>query len=429
LALILLVPLAVMPEAREAFRLPKLLLAEWLGLASLVGLALRAGGARGAAQATAVATPLWRLPAVQAALPLFVVAALGAAFSPHTAYVRNALIDLGIASLCLVGWSVALRREEGDRLLTANLLPAWILTIVAVLQALRIFQPFAFAEANLGDRMEVTALAGNPGDLGAFLVLPCLVAQLAFWRASRASADPMDGRRRGLWLASALATAAGVALSQTLVALVALAAASVVLWWHLSPRHSTVVRLIAGLLIAGGLAGLLVTPLRERLAGKLDQLEQGDLNAVLSGRLDGWRAAVWMARQHPLTGVGLGGYGSEFAPAKLALLDQGVRFYDGHVRFSFVNAHNEPLEVAAELGLPGLLAALWAACIAIRATTKLARGDRPRGALAWAGLASLLLLGLGQFPFRVAMVAYPNLLLLAWIFSASSATSVEGTSR
>lgn len=202
-----------------------------------------------------------------------------------------------------------------------------------------------------------------------------------------------------------------------------------VLWWRLSPRHSTVVRLIAGLLIAGGLAGLLVTPLRERLAGKLDQLEQGDLNAVLSGRLDGWRAALWMARQHALTGVGLGGYGSEFAPAKLALLDQGVRFYDGHVRFSFVNAHNEPLEVVAELGLPGLLAALWAAFVAIRAAAGLARGDRVRGALAWAGLASLLLLGLGQLPFRVAMVAYPNLLLLAWIFSASSATWIEGTAK
>ena len=37
--LLLLVPLLVMPSAKDAFRLPKLVASEWLGLASLIGLA------------------------------------------------------------------------------------------------------------------------------------------------------------------------------------------------------------------------------------------------------------------------------------------------------------------------------------------------------------------------------------------------------
>ncbi len=89
---------------------------------------------------------------------------------------------------------------------------------------------------------------------------------------------------------------------------------------------------------------------------KVAQVASGDWNSVLTGRLDGWRAAVWMLGEHPFTGVGMGAYRTEFIPAKTALLRRGVAFFDEQVNIVFANAHNELLEVAAETGWPGLAA-------------------------------------------------------------------------
>ena len=89
-------------------------------------------------------------------------------------------------------------------------------------------------------------------------------------------------------------------------------------------------------------------------------MARGDWNSVLTGRLDGWRAAVWMFERHPLAGVGQGAYQPEFVPAKLALLDRGVLFFPALTQVGgFGNAHNEILEAAADWGIPGLLALAW----------------------------------------------------------------------
>src|SRR3712207_7132617 len=51
----------------------------------------------------------------------------------------------------------------------------------------------------------------------------------------------------------------------------------------------------------------------------------------LTGRLDGWRAALWMVREHPWTGVGHGAYRPEYVPAMNHLLDRGVQMYPLHL--------------------------------------------------------------------------------------------------
>jgi tetratricopeptide (TPR) repeat protein len=153
---------------------------------------------------------------------------------------------------------------------------------------------------------------------------------------------------------------------------------------------------------------------------------RGDLNQALTGRLDGWRTAVWMAGRHPVAGVGPGGYAAEFSDAKLALLDDGVAFYPGHLQATFANAHNEVLEVAAELGLPGLAALAWGLWLLLAAARRIGRDDgrpaaerRREAALAWGGLTTLAVLSLGHFPFRLALTAFPALLLLAWMLRRS----------
>jgi uncharacterized membrane protein YgcG len=479
--LVLLPPLYVSTSAKDSFRLPKLMLAEWLALASLVPLVW------GLRRVEAVRWgDLWRQPAVRALLPLLAVATLGLLTSDHPHHVRQALADLWIGAACLAGWSAALPEGRLARLLGGLLWPGVALAALGGLQFCG-FQPLPLGALPGGARFALTGTAGNPGDLAAFLVLPCLVAEWRLARGPRApvgtgagrshrGGDGAGGRGAGgrgaggrsgggssgggggdgggggwrrAWLWAALALCAGaMVLTQTFAALAALAAGSLVLWGGAQFRREARGRR-AGLAAAAALAALAVLAagavaavpaLRARLAQKAAAARQGDWNAVLTGRLDGWRTALWMIRRHPWTGVGQGAYRAEFVPAKLALLDRGVAFHSGQQQ-NFVNAHDEPLEVGADCGLPGLLALAWAQWVLASAARRRLRGAagaggtdglaplparrtemfaplparRVDGAFAAAGLAALGVLCLVDFPFRVALVAFPALLFLAWV--------------
>jgi O-antigen ligase len=448
--LVLVPPLYVSPSAKDAFRLPKLMLSEWLAVASLVPLAWglrRVGAVRW--------SDVWRQPALRAVLPLLAVATAGLATSAHPLHVREALADLWIGGACLAAWSVALPAGRLERLLGGLLWPAAALAALGILQ-FHGLQPLALAGVRAGSRFAVTSTAGNPGDLGAFLVLPCLVAEWRLARGSRAAAAAArDGRarrgrggravawRRGGLVAALAACVYAMALTQTFAALTALALGSVVLWGGALRHRLGGARRLAvagaslaalGLLAAGGVAA--VPALAGRVKEKVVAVRQGDWNAVLTGRLDGWRAALWMLGEHPWAGVGQGAYRAEFVPAKLALLDRGVPFLSG-TQQNFANAHDEPLEVAADCGLPGLLAVAWGlwalasaarsrapeAAVAAGATdgTGAPLALRADGAFAAAGLTALGMLCLVDFPFRVALVAFPALLFLSWVLRPAAA--------
>jgi len=400
-ALVIVSPFLVV-AGKESFRLPKLLVGEWLGLASVLCLAwnLRMVDLKEA----------WRLPAVQAVLPALLVATAGIWTTAHPLQVREALFDLWVGAACLVGWSAGLQRERLERLLRGLIWPAAVLALVGILQFHRLWEPLRLAGIQYDPRLGITSFAGNPGDLSSYLVLPALIA---LWM--------LLSPRTGRWIAApALALCLySLALTQTLASLAAVATGAVVLALLKLPRR----RVLAGLAAAAVVAAVLVlavAPLRVRVEGKLRGLAEGDLNEVLTGRLDGWRAALWMMGEHPLAGVGHGAYLPEYVPAKLALLDRGVEFLPGQITPVFDNAHNELLNAGAEWGIPGLLALAWGLWVVLRAAPKLGdnreEDDREDNrALAWSGLTALAVLSLAYFPFHVAMVAFPALLFLAWV--------------
>lgn len=419
-SLVLIAPFAVSVTADDTFRLPKLLLSEWLGLASLAAYAL-------AATATPLppgqVVPWWRRRAVVALAPILLVATAGLATTSAPAHVRQALVDLWIGGVCLVGWSLAVGSERLGRIVRALALPGSLMASLAVLQFHGLFRPFRFTGGEEGLRLGVTSLAGNPGDLGDYLVLPALAAQWGLVRS-------LDGARRSrgdkrawsgpvLWAASLAVIVYGMAVTQTLTSLVALLVATAVYWLLALPvRRAAVAALVAAAVAAGGIA--LTPPLRERVADLADTVTEGDWNAALTGRLDGWRAAGWMVRERPWAGVGHGAYRAHFAEARLELQETGVEFYAGHGDPFFANAHNEVLEAVAEWGLPGLLALVWGLGVLVHALLAGGRSARggpagPQSAFAWAALAGAAVLAAGHFPFRLAVVAYPHLLLLAWI--------------
>jgi O-antigen ligase len=428
--LVLLPPLLVVPTAREAFRLPKLLAAEWLALASLIPLAWQL--ARRAPAPAVSGRDLLRHPAVLALLPLLLVAAAGFLTTRHPLHLREALADLWIGAACLIGWSLGLAAGRLERLLRGLLIPAAVLAAIAILQAHGLWQPFEFVVIAGASRLGITATAGNPGDLGAYLVLPALLGQ---WQVARAS--------RGRWAtAGALVLILyALARTQTLAALAALGLASLVLWAGLVPRRRRLPLLAA--VIVAALLPLAYAPLRVRVVEKAEQALAGDWNAVLTGRLDGWRAAAYMLGEHPLAGVGHGAYRPEFVPAKLALLERGTPFLSAPLQVVFANAHNEILEAGAEWGVPGLLALLWGLGVLLAAARRACRAGRPwrrssvpadpdpepldrAGPLIAAGLTALGVLALAHFPFRIALTAFPALLFLAWVLRrAEEAAPVE----
>ena len=130
-----------------------------------------------------------------------------------------------------------------------------------------------------------------------------------------------------------------------------------------------------------------------------------------------------MLRQEPLTGVGHGAYRAEFGNAKDALWHQGIRFYRSQHRVYFTNAHSDVLEALAEWGLLAAAVLAWGGFLLVRGLRESARaerrsaGGRTDSQLMAAGLVVLVILGLTNFPFRIALVAYPAILFISWIFA------------
>ncbi len=398
-------PVVFSRTAHESFRLPKLLFSEILGLASLGFLSWRLRAVE-----RVDLRAFFRQPVVLATLPMLALASSSLLTSEHSLHVREALVSLWIGAACLVGWSLGLSEDEHRRLLRGLALPATVLAVLAILQFHGWFTPFEF-ERNVGERIGLTSLAGGAFDLAAYLVLPCLLMQASL-RAERSAP-----RRLGWALAAAVCVYAMVA-TQTLTALLGLVAGSLMLWFTRLPRRRFLA-LAAALALAGVAVGVGFAPLRQRLERKLDSLRAGDVNTVLTGRLDGWRAAAWMLRQSPATGVGHGAYRAEYGNAKGALSAQGVKFYPRQHRVYFTNAHSDVLEALAEWGLAGAVVLVWGGFLVVRSLRRLAgSGASSAPELIAAVLVVLTLLALTNFPFRIALVAYPALLFLSWIFAA-----------
>ena len=121
--------------------------------------------------------------------------------------------------------------------------------------------------------------------------------------------------------------------------------------------------------------------------------------------------------EHPLSGVGFGGYRREYTAAKEALLERGRAFTPFGYENTFGNAHNDVLEVGAELGWPGLVALTAGLVLLARAALRRKLPDR---AAVLAALGAMFVVAMSHFPFETALVAYPWLVCLAWVLHGES---------
>ncbi len=189
---------------------------------------------------------------------------------------------------------------------------------------------------------------GNPDFLAAYLVAVLPLTVVAWM-----------GRGSGWAAAGALAMGAALLLTQSRgawlgAAAAALAAAPLV---RLAGRPLRASRglLVALALAAAGTAGFFAVhgQARARLGA---MFSTGHFDAA--GRLFMWRATMEMVRERPLAGVGPGGYGMAYPAmhARLAARGPGMPY------FFTENAHNDFLQLPAELGVPvfGLMIWVWA---------------------------------------------------------------------
>lgn len=393
--------LAFDPRAESAFDLPKrcvTLVAVVVAAAALLLTSAPIGLGR------------WRaLPGpLRAAATLavgFVLATTVAALaSAHRPAALEALRTMALyAILVPLGASSALDGSGGRRLLGVYVTTASASAALAVCQAAGLWQPVT-VEA-LGGRIAAFALLGNEGVLALALAFAALGAlgALVFAQTGQGRAAA------GVVLAVLVA---GLAVTRNLTGLLALAVGGLALGLAVLWRRSR--RVLVGLALAGS-ALLILLPL---VSGRLDEivhgLRQGRLDSLLSGRLAPWSAACEMISERPLTGFGPGTFGAEYAEHRVAAeMRQRRRLLNPWLKGGFVEAHSEPLQAAAEVGVPAALALLAALGALVWGALPVLSGpapDRQEAAVLLALLAAGIAASLLWFPLQRPVTAQPLLL-------------------
>jgi O-antigen ligase len=218
---------------------------------------------------------------------------------------------------------------------------------------------------NTGQQVSrVSAGFGTSNSLGGFLVIlvPFLISGALLQR-----------RGRSLFLAALVLAVIGIWASYSRGALLGLA----VIPLFFIPR-----RYLGWTLPALAVLALVATPglVKERFS------ELSTSSADVGTRVDIWRTAVDIWEQHPLVGVGIGGFPLAYSEAHLP----GKQFLPGTIFEPPPHAHNLFLQQLAETGLIGFIALIVVLVLALH-TSLLVRRSRTRwvSLLGTASLASL----------------------------------------
>lgn len=176
---------------------------------------------------------------------------------------------------------------------------------------------------------------------------------------------------------------------------------------------------LGGVFVFGALTLLVLTLASPEIRGRIDRSTQmlaadgAGVDSALSGRLRIWGAALCMARENPVNGVGTRGFREAF-PACDPSPDTVPVWGEGPA----LHAHQILLEVLSETGIVGLLLWLAGAALAWRAWRYADMDARERARPA------MLALAVTVFPFNTHLAFYSTFwggltLLLAALYAGS----------
>jgi putative inorganic carbon (HCO3(-)) transporter len=234
-----------------------------------------------------------------------------------------------------------------------------------------------------------------------WVVLPLLAVTVVAWSEGEPRRYRGRAVRIGLLLLLLL-TAGTLVLTQSRFALASAGAGAGLLLWLAVPR----LRLWLALLLV--LAGVLVAMLGpEQLtgrAGDTPDAQSGTLSDSIIVRVQVWQSALHAIADNPLTGMGLDNF-RRLMPFRYPAAPVPDSYDIGH-------AHNQLLQAAVDLGLPGLVGylALWLGAALLAAKSYLSSADPWRRALAAGIGAALLASFLHGLTDTVALVSKPGIM-------------------
>ena len=352
-------------------------------------------------------------------LPLLVFPWLNPFTSGPNSTVLPYLLTWACASAALLWWAV-LAQTNTQRLRTVAL--AWLVAacasaVLGLLQYFDISRDWApwVNQPGLGQAF------GNLRQRNQFATLCSMGLAALGWWAQQAQPGLQRGRALGwLALAALLGCAMAASLSRTgllqLLVLLLLGA-----WWARGRRALAQAQapgrwVFAVALLAYGVAALVLPRLAGIEGSVFDRLHES--SAQCASRLNLWRNVMHLIEQKPLWGWGWG----ELDYAHF------ITLYDAPgagLRFCAIldNAHNLPLHLAVELGVP--LALLVCATVLLWLKQQRPwRELRPERQLAWAVLAVIGVHSLLEYPLWYGQFQVATLLCL-WVLRVFGAQRVR----
>lgn len=407
------IPLAMSWTGYESFRIPKELLFRAIGLLALALFTTVAVAPRVRAAVARLGREAW----LGAAVVGWTIVSLLA--SSHRMNGLETLGTLVLGMAIFVAFLVVAERS-GLSIVYWTYLPAAANITLFLLQRLAKWSPWGVpTDVPL---LASTSFLGNANDLGMTLLLPVL-SSYALLRTER------NKRRRRYAIAFAVYGTIGLVFSESVASIGGFAVGLWILLFLEARSWRKALRYTAFFLAAALVAIAVVPRFRERIRFGINYIHQGRYNEIVSGRLVPSLVAIEMIRERPLTGYGPGSFRAEYFDHKLlvdgkyqSLLPEKMSEWSETRMLSFGETHDEHLQVASELGLPGY--SLFAAILVVIARRTLRRRSqtRPRGEfaalLALPAVVAFAISILAQFPLRLAAPLTTTLffaaLLVTW---------------
>jgi O-antigen ligase len=248
---------------------------------------------------------------------------------------------LEMAGGAVLALTLASRLSTATRLRVADWGASGLAVAVALLATLRVRLPTGIAASFYLSLPDLLSRTSNINVAGSGLAMLSLFPLAAAWLGRQRAA-------RAMHLVLLLACAAVLAAGQSRVGFLSLAAGVTALAWAGLARHRRLVALAAAVLWLAALAGASLV---------LDPLNDTPAPEAVAARAAARDAGLLMVSDHPFTGIGLGAF-----PHVAALRYQPLAGQVDH-------AHNMWIQVALDLGTPGLV--LWMALNSLAALAAL----------------------------------------------------------
>lgn len=376
----------------EAFRLPKELAFRAEAIALLAAAVFWTTSAR---------RRNWNLRRPEFILAAVIVlwTGLTTALSTNRLLSVDSFITVIAAAVIFIATCLAAQTAKSIAAVDLLMIGACANAAVVITQELKIWSPFT---PEIGGHYGSVGFLGNTNDVGTFLAAPALAALVLAVLAT--------GARRWTYAAICALLVGGLAASATRTAVGALVVGLIVF----AVRHSRRA-LLACAAIVVVLAALTLMPstsLGVRAREFVDAAKSRNYERLYSERLLPILTCVDMMRDHPLLGVGPGGFRYHFMAYRIALRGRYPEEWTRGFPGNWGAAHNDHLQVAAESGLPGyalFLAAIVVLAVSRRRSDALSLESSFARSLRLPLAALVFVLCLAQFPMEV---AGPRLILL-----------------